>query len=82
MATELLCSLCGIIFIAENDTEAAEALATQQEYPDDEYWIVCPDCDESYSLEKRMLNPILGLDFEMNLTKILTIQDEGEQHTK
>jgi len=72
---ELTCSCCGNLFETESDLEAEKALALQQECPDGEYWIVCPDCDESYALENRILNPMFPLDFEMNLTKILTIQD-------
>ena len=82
LATELLCSLCSETFMTEDDDGAAEALANQQACTDDEYWIVCPNCDASYSLEKRTLNPILSLDSEMNLTKILTIREEGEPHTQ
>lgn len=76
--TELICSLCRDTFTTANDAEASDALAKQQELGGDDYWIVCPNCDDEQTYEKRILNPIFPIDFEMNLTKILIAHSESE----
>ena len=76
--TELICSLCRDTFTTANDTEAADALAKQQELGEDDYWVICPNCDDEQTYEKRILNPLLPIDFEMNLTKILITHSESE----